>query len=305
MSDLEKQKEFFPHLEDKAVLDFVNGLVVINDHNTQMQNQSTLGSRILDSLSGKNHMRQTAINESVQNGLTACLDWLQQLNDKVVEHAYAIQQIKGVLEQHDNVLTALVDTTLEIKKSLQNLNDRVDELDKKLNGVSLKVNAQDQLNKLVTAWKASDEKFHGLSIVEKVYYVLESLAYGAFNAYLMNLEEGKNFKAIEEEKKHLKNCLVECINSELSIQNFDSELPIARRVWVHSAGIVSEKQEVLAYLGAKSFGNNTLFPMTFLASQWHTLNEEEKANVEVNYIISPDQLIASLQNEVGLLGDVK
>jgi hypothetical protein len=305
MSNLEKQQQFFPYLADKAVIDFVNGLEVMNDRNSAMKGRSGLGSRLLDSLSGKNHMHQTAINESIQDDLTACLGWLHQLNEKTVEHAYAIQHIKGVLDKHSLVLDALTNHVLEIKESFKNLNNRVDELDKKLNGISLKVYAQDQLNKLVTAWKANDENFKGLSVIEKVYYVLENLAYGPFNAYLMNLAEAKDTNTIEEEKKHLKNSLVECINLELNVSGFNSELPISRRVWIANKGITPEKQEVLEYLGSRSCMDNTLFPITFLASQWNALNTEEREKANVNHIISPDYLIASLQKEVGILGGVQ
>ncbi|ELV08894.1 Hypothetical protein F387_00287 [Wohlfahrtiimonas chitiniclastica SH04] len=304
MSNLEKQEKFFPYLADKAILDFVNGLDVVKDHVAEMQSRSSLGNRLLDSLSGKTHMRQVAINQNIQSGLQGCLSWLNELNEKVVEHAYAIQNIKNVLEKHADILDALVDNVLEIKTSLQSLNDRIEILEHKLNGINLKVNAKDQLNRLMTAWKANDDNFHGLSIIEKVYYVLENLSYGAFNAYLMNLEAAGDFQTITEEKNHLKNSLIDCIKLELNMPNFNADLPMARRIWLDQTNLSPEKQEVFEYLGDRSRLDISLFPMTFLASQWNVANDAEKNHVALNYIISPSHLIMNLQKEVGIVGGV-
>lgn len=305
MTNLTSQKEFFPNLEDKAIVDFINGLNVINDHNNIMKENSDLQWRLLDSISGKNHKRQTSMNASFADGLNACSIWLGSITNTVVEHAYAIERINGILTKQTTVISQLVDEVVTIKESIISINKQINHLNEKINSLNSKVKAKDQIDKLMIAWKADDKNFQDLSLIEKVYYFLENLAYGAFNSYLIQLKENYQLQDLEEEKKYLKNCLIDCIKNDLKVVTLDIELPISRQIWVKKNHINPEKQEVLAYLGDRSLKNSALLPMTYLASQWHYLSEDEKNKSNVNHIISVESLINNLQREIGLAGVIK
>ena len=305
MTNLTSQKEFFPNLEDKAIIDFINGLNVINDHNSIMKENSDLQWRLLDSISGKNHKRQTSMNASFADGLNACSRWLESISNQVVEHAYAINCINGILSKQDSVINQLVNRAVEVQESISYISKQINFLDEKINSLNSKVRAKDQIDKLVMAWKATDINFQDLSLIEKVYYFLENLAYGAFSSYLIQLKQNNQLTELEEEKKYLKNCLIDCIKNDLKVTNLNTAVPIARRVWMEKNVINPQKQEVLAYLGNRSLQNSSLLPITYLASQWNYLSEDEKNSANVNYIISVDSLINNLQREIGLTGVIK
>lgn len=126
-----------PQLSEKALIDFVNGIEVIDDHirfrETINQNFS---SRLWNDLTGQSHLRQQTIDQHISGSLNAISNWLQFLQHTQIESDLAI--------------TKVAEKLAETRAGVMRLNAKHNEL------------AQ-QVNSLLTEFESLDNKFNQLA----------------------------------------------------------------------------------------------------------------------------------------------
>lgn len=76
MDDISVAVATLPFLADKLVVDFANGLHVVQDHIRVQRQTSGFAARLVDGLTGARTARQTEINTNLVTGLEASLKWL-------------------------------------------------------------------------------------------------------------------------------------------------------------------------------------------------------------------------------------
>ncbi|MFC0819598.1 diguanylate cyclase regulator RdcB family protein [Moraxella marmotae] len=108
MNELNKYEtainRIFPYVKDKMVVDIVNGIDSAKRLNQEAQKKSmSFIGRNLDSLLGKQAIRQADINDLIIHAVEGCQEHLKEISGHIENHAYAIRQVseKVVKTQQD------------------------------------------------------------------------------------------------------------------------------------------------------------------------------------------------------------
>lgn len=82
-----------PQLSDKALIDWVNGLEVVDDQLRVRQSETGLLARIYGEITGSSALRQQQLDKNFHSGLSAALHGVQDLQNMNVSTNLAMELI--------------------------------------------------------------------------------------------------------------------------------------------------------------------------------------------------------------------
>lgn len=278
MSSFEKllvqnQHVEFKFLNEKLIVDFVNGISVSQDLQNVIKKRSSHKNRFLDAVSGKAHLRQAHLNDHALTGLRACEGWLKSASNNITDHSVAITKISNSLNQTQQHLAKVANVVIDLRDQVGILSQFTNELMFDVQAIKIKDAAKTQLELVFTSWEAGD--LNNYSIIAKSYIALDNLYWGNFSKVINHSEKDDYFKL-------LRNKLIIQLKKEFETSKDD--LIILREKWVESAKQDSCQYELLEYLGDWSLSKPKIVPNAFLATQWHHLEDQEKQKPEIYHL---------------------
>lgn len=270
---IQNQPSEFQFLNEKLIVDFVNGISVSQDIQNVIKKRTSHSNRFFDAISGKAYLRQAHLNDHVLTGLRACEGWLNNLTCNINEHSVAISQISHSLSKTQLHLAKVADAVIDIRDRIGILNQYTQELVQDVQILKTTDAAKTQLDLVFTSWAAGDLKNY--SILEKSYIALDNLYWGNFSKII-------GFSDSDDYLKLLRNRLVIQLKNEFGAASEDQIF--LREDWLHCEQQSQSQHELLEYLGDWSLVKPTVVPNTFLATQWNTLDDEEIRKPEINHL---------------------
>ncbi|MDR9778200.1 hypothetical protein RJJ65_37315, partial [Rhizobium hidalgonense] len=108
----EHQHKEFQFLNEKLIVDFLNGISVSKDLQNVIKKRSSHKNRFLDAVSGKAHLRQAHLNDHVLTGLRACEGWLKSVSSNINDHSAVITKISDSLNQTQQHLAKVANVVI-------------------------------------------------------------------------------------------------------------------------------------------------------------------------------------------------
>lgn len=272
---LQTESKEFQFLNEKLIVDFINGLSVSQDIQSVIKKRTSHSNRFLDALSGKANLRQAHLNDNMIAGLTACETWLNELSKNTKEHSAAISHISTTLSQTQLHLARVADVVVGIRDQVHQLNMHTQALLQDVQSLKITDAADRQLELVFSSWQAGDLKDY--SVIEKSYIALDNLYWGNFSKVMTLSDTDK-----DDYFKILKNKLIIQIQEDFGISKKDQI--ILREDWLSSANKNQQNHELVEYMGDWSLKKPSVAPNAFLATQWDTLDEQERLKPEIEHL---------------------
>jgi hypothetical protein len=178
-------QETIPCLADKFVIEICNSLNVSQDHIQTQQIQQTRLWRLWGAWTGESHRRQTQVNQNLNTGLDATLQWLQTLTQEVSVGFEAIKTANQAIIDVSEGLAQLADYSIETRHKLdqltQELRYQCDHFNHRLHNLEAEARAERQIHLLFERWSVGE--LNHLPIALRQYVVLERLYWGDFGDY--------------------------------------------------------------------------------------------------------------------------
>jgi len=182
-----------PILQDKMIVDLVNGIQVTQDHIRLRQDRITgLGTRIFDTITGKSALRQQRIDQNLNEGLRTTMVWLENLQASQIQTDRALAYVTQKLSETRKGMIKLVDKHIELKNEVRQLTEQIhgleehftrqtDQIRKELASIDMRQGALIQMDKEFSKWAGGG--YAHFSPLVQMLLVLESLSWGPFGAY--------------------------------------------------------------------------------------------------------------------------
>ena len=239
----------FPAIKEKFVVDFSNGIDVVNDL-LRVQNQSqSFFNRMVDGFTGKSRRRQDQINNNLKCGIEASLNWLVELTEEIAESNIAIAKVNNRINELKFDIASLVNFSVSVRNELEHvsnyLNDRCDNIQYQLDEIKSLQSALLHLDFVFDKLKTS-VLWRPLSVTQRLYLGLEELRWGDFGSYVYHYPtQAVKLLPVLEQKSML--FLTNCMK-------FDDEFDVDRRIELEqflngSINVSSDLIEALNYLG--------------------------------------------------------
>jgi hypothetical protein len=163
-SRLEELQRRVPIVGDKALIDLVNGIQVSKDIIRYRKNRGFFG-QLIDTLDGSDRKRQLLLDGNLIAGQEALHQWVLELSDSLrisqvalevtqqslLEARDAIRRQKQRLQLQEEALLAL---SQELDRLAKQVGTRLNELEARVRKLELRVAANEDLDRIVTAWAA-------------------------------------------------------------------------------------------------------------------------------------------------------
>ncbi|MTJ09021.1 diguanylate cyclase regulator RdcB family protein [Anabaena sp. UHCC 0204] len=274
-------------LSEKAIVDYINGLEIINDHinvNQWIMNSDSFLNKILDSITGRSQQRQLIINKNIATSLEVISVWLQELDYYRIDN--------------DIVITRLTDKLRETREGVMRLNGRVIEIDNRLGQLNLEfINLKNELNQvkaknhvdLVFA-KWNGELWLNYPPLVSLYLAIDELFWGDFGIYCRNSADSRKVNDLIE---YLCNKVLKMIKDEIGINQHKplllSELlsPICK--------LSDEEREMLSYLC--DWSDFKTAPVTWSIYSYASDHKPPHVNKEIPIVLHSKRLFYRLIDE--------
>ena len=190
---LDEATERAPQLGDKALLDLVNGLAVVDDHlRSRISPQSIVG-RFWEAVSGRSRQRQYLIDLNLRAGLGAAAEWLTELQHAKATSDLALERVaRRLMEIEDEVVrqagvavarqVEMAALAAAFQSEIGRLDHAVGQLRARLDRVNSKIEAQAALTAALSGWRTG--RLNALPPVVRAFYVVDMLWWGAFGRCL-------------------------------------------------------------------------------------------------------------------------
>ncbi|WP_375504480.1 diguanylate cyclase regulator RdcB family protein [uncultured Nostoc sp.] len=190
---LDELRRLHPQLTEKAIVDYVNGLEVLNDHlRFHDQTNNEFLTRIWDSITGRTAQREQIIDGNITNSLKTVSVWLQDIQLHQGESDIAVTRLAGKLKETRTGVMRLQERHNELAKDVQVIAHHVDrlqiqvqehwiELESKIRQVNAGRLASTHLEQVFDKWQA--ERLNNYPPLARFYIVIDELYWGYFGTY--------------------------------------------------------------------------------------------------------------------------
>jgi|GEM_PF-2244767 len=191
--ELRSLLESVPVLQDKMIVDLVNGLEVAQEHIRLREGGSQdVFTRAWDALTGRAARRQQNIDQNLTKGLYTASIWLENLQAGQIQTDRALAYVSGKLAETRNGVHKLVLKHLELKQTVEDLEERLQEMErqyqkrtselqKELQSIGLRQSALIHMNKEFDKWEGGGYK--QFAPLTQMLLVIEALNWGPFGIY--------------------------------------------------------------------------------------------------------------------------
>lgn len=263
----------FKFLNEKLIVDFINGITVSKDLQSEIKKRSSHKNRFFDAISGKSYLRQAHLNDHVLTGLSACEGWLNLVSNNLNEHSVAISQISHSLSKTQAHLTHMAGVMIDVRDQVHSLLKYTDNLVQDVQVLKTTDAAKTHLDIVFSSWEVGD--LDDYSIISKSYIALDNLYWGSFSK-VVHFPNKSNYL------KLLRNKLVIQLKKEFGASS-DDQLYL-RSDWILNEQKNQNTSELLEYLGDWSLKKPNIVPNVFLATQWDTLDNTELEKPEIEHL---------------------
>jgi hypothetical protein len=200
-------KETFPEIDacqvlecipEKFVVDFANGIDVVNDH-LRSSNNRPFFLRLKEGMSGQSSARQQAINASLNDGIQASLIWLTELTSSLAGTNLAVsrvyERVNTLMRNTAKIAEYSADTREQLRALASHVNQRVRVLEEQLQRVDSIQQGQLHVDRIFSNWSAG--RYAALPLAGRCYVALEELRWGAFGDVIRQAETKQAERFIE------------------------------------------------------------------------------------------------------------
>lgn len=181
-----------PVLNDKMIVDLINGMEVAKDHIHVRDTRQTLFNRIFDSITGKGAVRQQSIDQNIVEGIGGMIGWLNHLQFQKLQTDRAVTIVATKLSETREGVAHLVNNHIILREEVQDLTSKIDEafaqVDERLQSINetvqklgQKISAMMAIENAFCKWQAG--YYGGFSPLAQLILVLEELYWGPFGFY--------------------------------------------------------------------------------------------------------------------------
>jgi len=196
-----------PQLKEKAIVDFINGIEVNNDHiRVAEKNNEKFFGRVWSELTGETQSRQNTINQHTNEALNSISQWLQFIQHHQVESDLAIAKVADKLAETRAGVMRLYAKHQQLAQQVENLIVEFDRLDSKFNDLTLKLQqvdagrlAKQHLDAVFDKWEAG--RLNRYPEMIRLYFVFDELYWGEFGNYCRQYKIEHEVKRLVQQVK--------------------------------------------------------------------------------------------------------
>jgi hypothetical protein len=178
-----------PQLTEKALVDFINGLEVTDDHiRVQTKVNNDFFTRTWSGLNGESALRQNTINQHVTESLNTVSIWLQNLQGQQIQSDLAIAKVGEKLLETRKGLMMLLDKHQSLNQEVSGIlididlmKNKHDELSERLDQVDSGRLATQQIEAVFDKWNAG--RLEHFPLLARLFLVFDELYWGDFGNY--------------------------------------------------------------------------------------------------------------------------
>lgn len=182
-----------PVLQDKMIVDLVNGIEVTRDHiRVREKKNCNIWTRMTNAFTGKSAAQQQRIDQNLNEGLQTTMMWLENLQASQIQTDRALAYVTHKLSETRNGIVKLVEKHVDLKNEVQQLDEKLNHLEahflqqnrylqEKIHIMEIRQNAMIQMNVEFDKWACGG--YASFSPLVQLFLVLENLSWGAFGTY--------------------------------------------------------------------------------------------------------------------------
>ena len=217
-SDLNRLVEAYPHLEEKAIVDFINGLSVMSDHLDVKSNIANKGrsARFIDRLIGASSKRQELIDNSVESSFIFIKDYVFSNEKRLSKNEHFLHQVMSGVSMISAKLQEVVGDTLTLRENLNELAYKMARMEQsitqRIEYLELHNSAMAEMKLALSVFQSKDSLF---TPEQSLWMLLTRLKYGDFGLWMASLCGGSKHE--ETVQKVMMSLRMDCIRI-LSVQ---------------------------------------------------------------------------------------
>lgn len=202
-TDLERLVEDFPHVEEKAIVNFINGFEVISDHLREKGKiiEKGYAARFVDGLTGSAAKRQERIDSGIEGSLSFLKDYVVANEKRLARNENFLSDVMEGVSLISGKLHGVSEDVGEIRISLDQLTETVKNMDKvvsdRLDYHDLFNSAMAEKELAISVFRQGDSVF---SPEQNLWMLLTRLRYGDFGRWMEggegNAKHEKTVKAV-------------------------------------------------------------------------------------------------------------
>ena len=260
---LSTQRDYHPQLTEKAIIDLVNGLEVVDDH-LRCRNTRSFVRRIWYAITGCSSREQYLIDINLKTGLEAVTAGVQDIQAFQAKSDLALTAVAMKLTETRTALNRQAARQSGLEEALSQIQQRFDGLTQRVNKLEIRNKADDQVALLLHQWEERVSRIR--SPLVQIFLTIDELWWGDFGRYcrlVRDTQDGGKFIEISRRK------LAKCFAAKLKLNAYDF---IAVETLLSSIEKMSDEQrEIVCYLADHGTADrNPLFQAISLSAQGET-----------------------------------
>lgn len=202
----------YPHLEEKAIVDFVNGLSVMSDNLEQKSQVSAKGfsGRFIQIVTGRARKRQELIDDSVENSLFFIKDYIVSNEQRLAKNEHFLHQVMEGVSLISTRLQGVVVDTRRLREGLEELSGKVSDMahsmSRKMDYFELHNSAMAEKKLALSIFEANDTMF---TPEQSLWMLLTRLKFGEFGRWLVSTEGGEKHQ--QTVQKVMQSLRLDCV----------------------------------------------------------------------------------------------
>lgn len=259
-----------PQLSEKSLVDFVNGLEVIDDHiRVREQVNNRFISRMWGDLNGESALRQHTIDQHVTESLKTVSTWLQCLQDQQIQSDLAIAKVGSKLLETRQGVMVLLEKHNALRHEVEKLLVSMDDMNEKYGQLSIRIEqvndgrlATQHIEAVFDKWEAG--RLNHYPVLVRLFLVFDELYWGDFGNYCRKC--GLQHKEIQRLVQQVQDkSLIQLKDDWLNMQLSSTAYPWQIDTKQGLQKLHAEHNEVIAYLTDEAI--NDSMPMLWGLNQ--------------------------------------
>ena len=177
---LSTQRRYYPQLTEKAVIDLVNGLEVVDDH-LRCRSTRPFVERIWYAVTGRASHEQYLVDINLKTGLEAVTAWVQDIQTFQTKSDLALTVVTKKLLETRTALDRQATRQSGFEKTLSQMQGHLDRLKQRVGELEARNKANDQVALLLHQWEERMSRIH--SPLVQIFLTIDELWWGAFGRY--------------------------------------------------------------------------------------------------------------------------
>ena len=179
--------EAYPYLEEKAIIDFINGFTVMSDHLTEKRKLAQKGPavRMLNYLNGKSEQRQQLIDSKMEASLAFLIEYVSKNENRLAKNECFLAQVMDGVSLLSEKIQEVTGDTGTLRQDLSELTNRVDSMEHSLSqrmGYSERhISAINEMNLALSTFSIKEALFLP---EQSLWMLLTHLKHGEFGAWM-------------------------------------------------------------------------------------------------------------------------